>query len=115
MRRKAVAPALAARRRPSPRQGDFDEMTSPAHYALLAWQAGWVFTLRSAQLWAEPATAAAALTEMAVEKQRAFAAGALAAGQAALLGSRPDLVAAAALRPARRRVAANLKQLTRLR
>lgn len=87
----------------------------PGDYALLAWQASWVFALRSAQLWTQPAEAASALTAMAAEKQRAFAAGALAAGQAALLGSRPDLVAAAALRPARRRVAANLRKLTRAR
>lgn len=88
-------------------------MTNPAAYALLAWQAGWVFALRSAQLWTEPAGAATALAEMAAEKQRAFAAGAMAAGRAAMLGSRPDLVAAAALSPARRRVAVNLRQLTR--
>lgn len=88
-------------------------MTNPAQFALLAWQAGWVFTLRSAQLWTEPAGAATALAAMAAEKQRAFAAGAFAAGRAAMEGSRPDLVAAAALRPARRRVAANLRTLTR--
>lgn len=88
-------------------------MTHPAAFALLAWQAGWVFALRSAQLLTEPATASAELARMAAEKQRAFAAGAMAAGRAALLGSRPDLVAAAALKPARRRVAANLRQLTR--
>jgi hypothetical protein len=87
-------------------------MTPPA-YALLAWQAGWVFALRSAQLWTAPAEAAGALTEMVAEKQRAFADGAFAAGRAAMLGHRPDRVAAAALRPARRRVAANLRLLTR--
>ncbi|WP_237216923.1 hypothetical protein, partial [Falsiroseomonas oryziterrae] len=81
-------------------------MTHPFGYAMLAWQAGWVFTLRSAQLWTEPATATAELARMAGEKQRAFAAGALAASKAALLGTRPDLVAAAAIAPARRRVAA---------
>jgi N-acyl-D-aspartate/D-glutamate deacylase len=90
-------------------------MTDPVSYALLAWQAGWVFTIRSAQLWAEPATAAAELARMAAEKQRAFAAGALAASKAAMAGTRPDLVAAMALAPARRRVAANLRQLTKLR
>lgn len=88
-------------------------MTHPVGLAVLAWQTGWVFMLRSAQLWAAPAGAAAALAEMAAEKQRAFAAGAFAAGRAALSGARPELVAAAALRPARRRVAANLRQLTR--
>ena len=88
-------------------------MNNPAAYAWLAWQASWVFALRSAQLMAEPASAATALTEMAAEKPRAFAAGAVAAGRAAWLGSRPDVVAAAALKPARRRVAANLRALTR--
>jgi hypothetical protein len=88
-------------------------VTSPAHYALLAWQAGWVFAIRSAQLWTDPATAGPALAAMAAEKQRAFAAGALAAGRAALRGSAPDVVASAALRPSRRRVAANLRSLTR--
>lgn len=84
-----------------------------AALGLFAWQAGWVFALRSAQLWSEPAGAAAALTAMAAEKQRAFAAGALAAGQAALRGAGPDAVAAAALRPVRRRVAANIRELSR--
>ncbi|WP_137178839.1 antifreeze protein [Roseomonas sp. AR75] len=86
-----------------------------ASYATLAWQSGWVFALRSAQLWAEPVGASVALAEMAFEKQQAFAAGALAASRAALAGTRPDLVAAAALQPARKRVAANLRQLTRKR
>jgi len=88
-------------------------MSSPADYALFAWQAGWVFALRSAQLWAEPARAAATLAEMAAEKQKAFAQGAVAAGIAAMQGARPDLVAAAALRPARRRVSANVRALGR--
>ena len=86
-------------------------MTNPAAYALFAWQTGMVFTLRSAQLWVEPVGAAAALAEMAAEKQKAFAEGALAAGVAAMQGTRPDLVALAALRPARRRVAANVRAL----
>jgi hypothetical protein len=88
-------------------------VSHPAQYALLAWQAGWVFALRSARLMTDPVTASAALAEMAAEKQRAFAAGAIAAGRAAMLGSRPDVVAAAALRPSRRRVSANLRKLTR--
>ena len=83
----------------------------PAQYALFAWQAGWVFTLRSLQLCAEPVGAAAALTAMVAEKQKAFTDGAIAAGKAVLDGSRPDVVAAAALRPARRRVAANMRAL----
>jgi hypothetical protein len=85
----------------------------PTAFALFAWQTGWVFTLRSLQLWAEPATAFTELGAMALEKQRAFAAGALAASQAALAGSRPDLVMAAALDPSRRRVAANMRALRR--
>lgn len=88
-------------------------MKNPAGYALFAWQAGWVFAMRSAQLWTQPATAASELTRMAAEKQAAFAQGAVAAGVAAMQGSRPDLVAAAALRPARRRVAANMRALGR--
>lgn len=90
-------------------------MTDPAAFALLTWRAGWVFALRSAQLWTEPAGAAASLAGMAAEKQRAFTDGAFAAGRAALRGARPDLVAAAALGPARRRVAVNLRQLTKRR
>jgi hypothetical protein len=86
-------------------------MTNPAAYALFAWQTGMVFTLRSAQLWVEPVGAAAALAEMAAEKQKAFAEGAVAATAAVMRGARPDLVAAAALGPARRRVRANLKAL----
>lgn len=90
-------------------------MTDPAALALLSWRAGWVFALRSAQLWTEPAGAATALADMAAEKQRAFADGAFAAGRAAMEGTRPDLVVAAALSPARRRVASNYRRLTRLR
>ncbi|MGG5818865.1 hypothetical protein [Falsiroseomonas sp. HW251] len=86
-------------------------MTPPA-YALMAWQASWVFTLRSMQLWTDPMAATSELTRMAMEKHRAFSAGAMAAGKAALIGTRPDLVAAAAVAPARRRVAANLRELT---
>ena len=88
-------------------------MTTPVGYVWMAWQASWVFTLRSVQLWTDPATAASELTRMAAEKQEAFTAGVLAAGKAAMLGTRPDLVAHAALAPARRRVSANLRQLTR--
>jgi hypothetical protein len=88
-------------------------VSDPATYALMAWQASWVFALRSAQLWTQPAEAANALAGMAAEKQRAFTAGALAAGRAAMAGSPPDVVAAAAIKPARRRVAANLRKLTR--
>jgi hypothetical protein len=86
---------------------------SPAAVAMFAWQSGWVFALRSAQLALQPGTAAGSLADMVAEKQRAFADGMMAAGKAAMLGSRPDVVAAAALRPSRRRVAANLRQLKR--
>jgi hypothetical protein len=84
----------------------------PDAFALFAWQAGWVFALRSMQLATQPGgEAAESLASMVAEKQRAFAEGALAASHAVLAGSRPDVVAAAALRPSRRRVAANLRQL----
>ncbi|MGX9963433.1 hypothetical protein ACVFYP_08910 [Roseomonas sp. F4] len=88
-------------------------MTNPAAYALFAWQSGWVFTLRSLQLTTDPAGASAALAAMVAEKQKAFSDGAFAAGRAMLAGSRPDVVAEAALRPARRRVAANMRALHR--
>ncbi len=83
----------------------------PAAYALFAWQAGWVFTLRSLQLATQPGEAASTLTAMMAEKQKAFADGAIAAGLAVMQGARPDVVAAAALRPAQRRVAANIRAL----
>lgn len=88
-------------------------MTNPAAYALFAWQAGWVFTLRSVQLATQPAEAATALAAMVEEKQKAFLEGAIAASRAVLDGARPDVVADAALRPARRRVAANMRALNR--
>ena len=85
----------------------------PAAYALFAWQAGWVFTLRSLQLATQPAEAASTLAAMVAEKQKAFADGAIAAGLAVMQGARPDVVAAAALRPAQRRVSANVRALKR--
>lgn len=88
-------------------------MTNPGAYALFAWQAGWVFTLRSMQLGTDPAGASAALLEMLAEKQKAFTDGAFAAGRAVMEGARPDIVAAAALRPARRQVAANMRALNK--
>lgn len=90
--------------------GAFAEMT---RWSLFAWQAGWVFTLRSASLWAEPATAAPALTEMALEKQRAFTQGWMDAGRKALQGADARQIANAAMALARRRVAANAKTLGR--
>ena len=55
--------------------------------------------------------ASAALAEMVAEKQKAFTDGAFAAGRAVIQGARPDVVAAAALRPSRRRVSANMRAL----
>ena len=86
---------------------------SPFTAASFAWQTAFVFTLRSLQLWTEPTEAQARLTAYALEKQRAFAAGAMAAGQAALAGAAAPAVMAAALAPAHRRVRANAKQLMR--
>ena len=86
---------------------------NPFTTALFAWQTGFVFTLRSMQLWAEPAKAQAQLTEFALEKQRAFTAGAVAAGRAAMAGADAPKVVAAALKPAQRRVRANARKLYR--
>jgi hypothetical protein len=86
----------------------------PDTFARFAWQAGTVFAMRSWGLAGNPATMSARLSEMAIEKQRAFAEGAVAAWQAVLLGSRPDVVAEAALRPSRRRVSANHRKLTKI-
>lgn len=88
---------------------------TPFAAAAFAWQAGMVFTLRSIELWAAPAQAQAHLTRYAIEKQRAFALGAVKAGQAALAGADPASVAAAALGPAQRRVKANVRSLSRRR
>jgi len=88
-------------------------MRQPAVLALFAWQAGWVFALRSTQLWIEPTRAAGALVEMAFEKQKAFADGMTAASLAAMRGADLQGIAAAALRPTRRRVSANAKALTK--
>ncbi|MBR0679662.1 antifreeze protein [Roseomonas eburnea] len=68
-----------------------------------------VMLRRSFALWAEPHNAGPALARMVVEKQHAFAQGALAAGFAIARGAEPAAVAAAALRPARQRVRRNLK------
>ncbi|WP_426959459.1 hypothetical protein [Muricoccus radiodurans] len=84
----------------------------PTRWGLFAWQAGWVFTLRSLDL-ATRADGAAELTRLAMEKQRAFADGWVAAGQAALRGADPAAVMAAAVRPAQRRVSANLRAIRR--
>jgi len=85
----------------------------PFTYGLFAWQAGWVFALRSAELWTEPAKAQARLAEYALEKQKAFAEGAVKAGAAAMVGSVPEVVLAAALAPSRKRVRANARKLAK--
>ena len=85
----------------------------PFAYGLFAWQAGWVFALRGAELWTEPAKAQARLTGSALEKQQAFATGAIKAGAADVAGAAPDAVMAAALAPSRRRVRANARKLSK--
>jgi hypothetical protein len=85
---------------------------NPFTAAAFAWQAGFVFTMRSVQLWTQPAQAQAQLAAYALEKQRAFSAGALAASRAMLAGAAAPAVMAAALRPAQRRVRANVRALT---
>ena len=86
---------------------------TPFVAAAFAWQSACVFTLRSAQLWAQPAEAQERLTGYVLEKQRAFTAGAFAAGRAALDGADASAVLTAALAPAHRRVRANLRKITR--
>ena len=81
-----------------------------AGYAWLA-EAGWVFTMHSAQLWANPAKATARLAALGAEKQQAFAEGSMKAGLATLRGAKPSTVANAAMAPARARVRANSKKL----
>lgn len=88
-------------------------VADPFTYGLFAWQAGWVFTLRSAALWMEPAKAQAQLTRFALEKQKAFATGAIEAGTAAMAGATPEAVVAAALAPSHRRVRANARKLAK--
>jgi hypothetical protein len=62
-------------------------------------------------LMARPDGASAELTRMALEKQRAFSDGWFAAGRAVMRGDHPAAVMAAAARPVRRRVSANLRTL----
>ncbi len=87
---------------------------TPLVAAAFAWQAGTVFALRSLALWAEPAKAQARLAAYALEKQRAFAEGAVEAGLQAMRGAQPEAVMLAALAPAHRRVKANHRSLTRV-
>ena len=82
-------------------------------FAAYAWfaEAGWVFAMHSAQLWADPARAGARLAALGVEKQKAFAEGAVKASLAAMRGATPDTVARIAMAPARRRVRANARRI----
>ncbi len=82
-------------------------------FAAYAWfaEAGWVFAMHSAQLWANPAKATARLTALGAEKQRALTEGAINATAAALRGAAPETIAKAAMAPARRRVRANAKKI----
>ena len=86
---------------------------NPAQWGIFAWQAGWVFTLRSMDLMAAPAEAGSELARMALEKQRAFTQGWMDAGRKALQGADARQIANAAMAPARRRVAANVRTLGR--
>lgn len=81
-----------------------------APYAWLA-EAGWVFAMHSAQLWADPTKAGTRLISLGAEKQRAFAEGAMKAGAAAMRGASPETVAKLAMAPARRRVRANARKI----
>ena len=67
--------------------------------------------VHSAQLWAAPAHASKRLAALGAEKQKAFAEGALKASAAALRGKKSDLIAKAAMAPARRRVRANARKI----
>ena len=82
-------------------------------FAAYAWfaEAGWVFGMHSAQLWANPARASARLAALGVEKQKAFAEGAMKATTAVMRGAAPDTVARVAMAPVRRRVRANARKL----
>lgn len=84
-------------------------------FAAYAWlgEAGWVFMMHSAQLWANPANASARLAALGAEKQNAVVAGMLGASLAAMRGASPDAVATAAMAPARRKVRSNAKALGR--
>jgi hypothetical protein len=82
-------------------------------FAAYAWfaEAGWVFAMHSAQLWADPARASARLTALGAEKQKAFAEGAMKASTAAMRGVTPEAIVKAAMAPARRCVRANARKI----
>ena len=81
-----------------------------AAYAWFA-EAGWVFAMHSAQLWADPAKASARLAALGAEKQKAFAEGTMKATAAAMRGATPDTIARVAMAPARRSMRANARKL----
>ncbi|WP_376095799.1 hypothetical protein ACE7GA_03705 [Roseomonas sp. CCTCC AB2023176] len=86
----------------------------PVTWGLFAWEAGWVFSVRSMELMFQaPADAAETLGDMALEKGRAFAEGWFDAGLAAMHGADAMAVLAAAAAPARDCVRANLRGLGR--
>ena len=85
---------------------------NPFAAAAFAWQAGLVFTVRTAQMWADPMQAQSQMTGFVVEKQRAFAQGAMAAQRATFAGGDGVAVLAAAIAPAERRVRMNARKLT---
>jgi hypothetical protein len=74
-------------------------------------EAGWVFAMHSAQLWANPAKANARLAALGAEKQRAFAEAAMKAGTATMRGAPADAILNAAMTPIRRRVRANVTKI----
>ena len=85
----------------------------PDRWLMMAWQAGAVFSLRSLELWTEPAHAAPRLMAHVAEKQRAMLRGMASVTAAAARGAAPLVLLEAALEPARRRVAANARGLAR--
>lgn len=84
-------------------------------WLLMAWHAGFVFTVRSMQLWSEPVHAAPRLMAHAAEKQRAMLQGMVGVTEAVVRGVTPMAMVEAAFEPARRRVAANARGLARRR
>jgi hypothetical protein len=87
----------------------------PDRWLMMAWHANFVFTMRSMELWAEPAHAAPRLMKHAAEKQRAMLKGMVGVTQAMVQGVTPLAVVEAAFEPARRRVAANARGLAKRR
>jgi hypothetical protein len=72
-----------------------------------------VMTLRVMGMWGVLPASRGENRRMVVEKAPAFAQGAVAAGTALMAGRAPEAVVVAAVRPVRRRVAANAKRLSK--